>query len=93
MKTKPQKPAEFESAEPACFGNLFPDFSKLEHNRRAEGQAFDVLIESCGVGVQRKTIVFKANGWAQCASAPGFDECYRLSIAKLLLELKLDRYA
>jgi hypothetical protein len=51
-----------------------------------------VLVESCGVGVQRKQIFFKPEGWAKCAASPNFDECYRLSVAKLLLELKLDRY-
>lgn len=85
-------PNSSEAETPACLGNLFPDFSQLAYNRKAEGCAFDVLIESRGIGVQRKAITFKPEAWAACAGSPHFDECYRLSMAKLLLELKVERY-
>ena len=81
-----------ESERPPCFGRLFPDFSQLTYNRTAEGCAFDARVESCGVSVQRKALTFKPQRWGVCASPGVFDECYRLSLAKLLLETKLDRY-
>ncbi len=76
---------------PGCLGNLFPDFSQLTRNRVAHGSAFDVLVESQGFGVQRKTITFKPEAWDACVHSPQFEECYRLSMAKLLLEMRLDR--
>lgn len=82
-------PAE---SRPPCFGNLFPDFALLEYNHKAIGYAFDVLIESNGASVQSKTVTFKPEAWAKCVASPHFDECYRLSVARLLLETKLDRY-
>ena len=94
MNPKPNSPPNSPDAagRPTCYGNLFPDFSRLSYNRNAEGHAFDVLVESCGVSVQRKTVTFKPDAWAPCVASPHFDECYRLSVAKLLLDLKLDRY-
>ena len=64
----------------------------MRYNQKLEGQAFDVLVESAGIGAQRKTIIFKPDGWAKCAASPEFEECYRIGIAKLLLELNLNRY-
>ena len=89
--TSPNEATEDSALAAGCC-DLFPDFSQLRYNQRAEGQAFDVLVESYGVSVQRKQIIFKPEGWVKCAASPNFDECYRLSVAKLLLELKLDRY-
>ena len=88
-QNSPLSPPDAEA--PACLGNLFPDFSELTHNRVAHGCAFDVLVESHGIGVQRKTITFKPEAWNACAHSPQFEECYRLSMAKLLLEMRLDR--
>jgi hypothetical protein len=93
MIMKPNESSAVDAAPtPDCFGHLSPDFSKLDYNHKAAGRAFDVLIESAGASVQRKTVTFKPEAWTKCAASPRFDECYRLSIAKLLLELKLDHY-
>ncbi len=75
-----------------CFGEMFPDCSRVSYNRKSEGAAFDVLVESVGIGVQRKTATFKPEGWARCAASPRFDECYRVSLAKLLLSVRLERF-
>lgn len=92
MNVALKRPTAAPIALPEGCCDLFPDFSQLRYNHKAEGGAFDVLVESCGVGVQRKSITFKPEGWAKCVASPHFEESYRLSMAKLLLELKLDRY-
>jgi hypothetical protein len=47
-------------AWPDGCGNLFPHFSQLRYHEKAEGHAFVVRVESCGVGVRRKRIIFKS---------------------------------
>lgn len=62
-----------------CYGELFPDLSRLNFNRATDGKAFSVFVESIGVGVQRRELHVKRE---EC---PSFDGCYRLSLAKSLL--------
>jgi len=35
----------------SCYGDMFPDLNRLEHNRLLQGKAFTVLVESKGIGV------------------------------------------
>ena len=68
-------------------GDLFPDFSQLVPNRWEEGRAFRLLVESRGVGVQGAALEFDAAAWEAARQRPGFDDDYRLSVAKLLLQI------
>jgi hypothetical protein len=36
---------------PDCYGSLFPDFSRLNHNQPLASQAFSALVTSHGIGV------------------------------------------
>jgi len=74
-----------EKSNPTCYGELLPDLSALKFNRPTEGKAFDVFIESFGVGVQRRELRVKQDQWEHCEQCPSFDGCYRLSVAKSVL--------
>jgi hypothetical protein len=74
-----------------CYGGMAPDFERLRYNRPAEGKAFRVLVESVGVGTQRRELTFKPEGWAGCVECPDYRTCYDLSMAKLALSSALAR--
>jgi hypothetical protein len=74
-------------------GNLFPDFSKLAYNETQAGRAFSVLIESCGAGTQKQTVAFDAAAWEAARREPTFDDDYRLSVARLLVQIAVKLYS
>lgn len=81
-----------ESRQPEDLAtDMFPDLSRLELNKKAEGRVFNVLVESSGIGIKRRTIEFKAGAWAEFADSPHFREIYDLSVAKLLLQQAVER--
>ena len=69
-----------------CYGRMFPDLLRLEPNKPNEGKAFAVLIERRGVGVQRRSVTVKSDEWRECVKCESYEDCYDLSVAKLLLQ-------
>ncbi len=74
-------------AEKACYGTMFPDLDRLQYNQPLEGRAFRVLVQSSGIGVQRRTTEVKRKGWEECVACPHYRDCYDLSVGKLLLHM------
>jgi hypothetical protein len=72
-----------------CYGNLVPDFERLQHNRPTEGKAFRVFVENIGAGTQRRELELKSEGWDECAGCADYRPCYDLSMAKLALHRAL----
>ncbi|ODU25229.1 MAG: hypothetical protein ABS95_00430 [Verrucomicrobia bacterium SCN 57-15] len=68
--------------KPACYGEMFPDLSRLNINRATDGKAFSVFVEKIGCGVQRRELHVKREEWDKCEECPSFDGCYHLSAAK-----------
>ncbi|OGS38533.1 MAG: hypothetical protein A2506_09835 [Elusimicrobia bacterium RIFOXYD12_FULL_66_9] len=64
---------------------MFPDLERLEYNRPARGKAFQVLVESKGIGVSRRAVGVDREQWDRCVVCPGHRDCYELSLARLLL--------
>ncbi len=74
-------------------GDLFPDFSRLVPNRKESGRAFSVLVESRGVGTQGVAVEFDEAAWSKARQHPSFEEDYRLSVARLLVEIAAKLHA
>jgi hypothetical protein len=68
-----------------CYEKMFPDFAHEHLNQRNHGKAFSVLVESAGIGVQRRTLMPKPDEWEDCLHCPDYRTCYDLSMAKLQL--------
>ena len=72
-----------------CYGTMLPDLDCLEDNRALAGKAFEVLVESRGVGLAARRIEVRPDGWAVCVDCEHYRDCYDLSMAKLALATAL----
>lgn len=77
------------TAIPDCYGTMFPDFTRLEHNKPVEGVAFSALVTSYGIGAQSRKLEVKGDSWKQCVACLDYRTCYDLSLAKLLMNTLL----
>lgn len=68
-----------------CYGNLFPDFTRLERGKAQDGQAFRALITGTGRGAQGRSLEVKTEAWLKCSECPDYRACYDLSVAKLVM--------
>ena len=71
------------NAFPACYGTMFPDFTKLKRKEKQEGHAFTALVVSSSIGAQGRSLEVKREAWGQCITCPEYRTCYDLSRAKL----------
>ena len=77
------------SARCDCYGEMFPDFTRLEKNRPLSSAAFTALVESRGIGDQGRKLEVKPEGWENCVACADYRTCYDLSLAKLLMKTLL----
>jgi hypothetical protein len=73
------------TARRPCYGDLFPDLSRIAFNRPCAGRAFAVEVNSYGVGVQSRGMTVDEQAWEECVRCPDYRPCYDLSTAKLVL--------
>ena len=73
------------SARNDCYGSMFPDFTRLEKNKRLNSPAFSALVVSHGLGAQSRTLEVKADGWDKCVACADYRTCCDLSLSKLLM--------
>lgn len=75
-----------------CHGHMFPDLGEIRVNHPTSGKVFTVLVESCGVGFQKREITVDQVQWEQCLECPHFESCQRLSSSTLLLQEAINRH-
>ncbi len=66
-----------------CYGKMLPDFTRLRHKQRLEGQAFAALVTGSGTGAEGRSLEVKREAWEKCVACPDYRTCYDLSLAKL----------
>ena len=71
-----------DPAKRPCYGNLFPDVSRLEANHSYGGEVFRCRLNS--VGTQSTEFSADEQKWNRCVECPHHRSCYDLSMAKLL---------
>jgi hypothetical protein len=53
-----------------CYGNLFPDFTRLKASEKLEGQAFTALVTGSGTGAQGRSLELNTTPGRSAWSAP-----------------------
>lgn len=71
-----------------CYGGLFPSVNGPRTGVPVRGKAFSVELERAGgfCIATRKTAV-DMEAWDKCLACKEFEDCYKLSLAKLALEM------
>ncbi len=86
-------PRDFEdpnvpiNAHPQCYGAMFPSVLTLPEDRPASGTVFTVVLKRAG-GMWRsnRSVMADLGRWDECLQCDDFEDCYKLSMAKLVLE-------
>lgn len=68
---------------------MFPDVSKLRFNKPNRGRVATIEIESHGIGIQNRGLSIDQQQWEACLQCERFDDCYKLSLAKLMMQQTL----
>ena len=68
---------------------MFPDVSRLQFNKPNEGKVAMIEIESHGIGTQKRGLSIDRLQWDACLKCEHFEDCYKLSIAKLIMQQTL----
>ena len=77
------------TCEPDCYGALFPDLSNLIYNTPNRAKVATIEIESHGIGIQKRGLSIDRTQWDACLQCEHFEDCYKLSIAKLIMQQTL----
>ena len=72
-----------------CYGTMFPNLDRVDLNKPSSGKAFDVLVESHGIGVSSRQVTVRPEGWDECTACENYRDCYDLSMARLALATAL----
>jgi hypothetical protein len=75
------------TGHPDCFGTMFPSIREGQPNVTHKGKVFSFRIEKTGTFVESRKTETDVKQWEECAHCPDFDSCYRLSSAKLAMEM------
>lgn len=71
---------------------MLPDLSHEHLNQRDEGKAFSLLVESCGINVQSRTVPIKPEEWEDCLQCRDYRTCYDLGMARRQLWQSLQNF-
>lgn len=69
---------------------MFPNLDRVDLNQPSSGKAFDVLVESHGLGVSCRQVTVRPEGWDECTACEVYRDGYDLSMASLALATVLD---
>lgn len=88
METKTE--AKAKTHEP-CYGGMFPDVLHPEQDTPVSGKVFSFELRRAG-GLFRsgRSYSAKIDEWDNCVQCPEFEQCYRLSMAKVALQAAIE---
>jgi hypothetical protein len=70
-----------------CYGAMFPSTSRAPNDPRTWGKVFSfVLVGPCGMLPRTRQVEVNRPQWDACVQCPEFDNCYRLGMARMVLE-------
>jgi hypothetical protein len=70
-----------------CYGTMFPSTLRADADKPMSGKVFAFeLRRAGGTFVSDRRIAVKMAEWDDCLACSEFDDCYKLSLAKLTLE-------
>lgn len=69
-----------------CYGKMFPDVLPDDLTGQHIGKAFSFSIENIGLSRGQRSVDVDIAAWDECLSCGEFEDCYKLSMAKLTLQ-------
>jgi hypothetical protein len=72
-----------------CFGELYPDLSRVEVNKDLVGKVFRVRFVSQGMMRQPPQLNADLVEWEECRECVEYESCYDFSNAKLAMHQAL----
>jgi len=70
-----------------CYGSMFPDSLQPTEPGLSSGKVFRLVsISPAGMCRTRPRLEVDRAEWDKCVLCPEFEHCYKLSMAKLVLE-------
>jgi len=70
-----------------CYGEMFPSIVEMVHNRPINGKVFGYEMSYSGQVAQRQGATVNHDAWQECLRCSCMDDCYRVSIGRMLMEL------
>lgn len=71
----------------ACHGEMFADLMALNPTGKTPGKVISVITERVGgTYIANHEIVTDPVQWDRCRECEEFDDCYKLSLAKLTMQ-------
>ena len=68
-----------------CFGEIYPDLSRLEFNQPPVGKVFRVRLGLPGMASPKPQFEVDLAAWEQCQGCEEYQSCFDLSNAKLAM--------
>ncbi len=69
-----------------CYGNLFPTTLCAKMDKLMSGKAFSFeLRRAGGMFISDRVVAVNMEEWDECQACSEFENCYKLSLAKLAL--------
>jgi len=75
------------NSERECYGKMFPSVIEIAHNTSIAGKVFGYELCYSGQAVQKRGITVSQDAWRECLKCLSMDDCYRMSIGTMLMEL------
>lgn len=75
-----------------CFGNIYPDLTRVEYNKEIAGKVFSVSINSHGLVHERPRLKADMEAWEDCQKCERYQSCYDFSNARFALRQALSRF-
>lgn len=75
-----------------CFGNIYPDLTRVAYNKEIVGKVFSVRINSHGIVHERPRLKADMKAWEDCQKCGLYKSCFDFSTAKLAMRQALSRF-
>lgn len=75
-----------------CFGNIYPDLTKVEYNKEIVGKVFRVRLNSHGLVHERPRLKADIKAWEECQRCELYRSCFDFSTAKLVMREALRHF-
>jgi sulfatase maturation enzyme AslB (radical SAM superfamily) len=75
-----------------CFGNIYPDLTRVEYNKQMSGKVFSVRINSHGPVPERPRLTADMTAWNECQKCEVYQSCFDFSNARLGMQHALSRF-
>ena len=69
-----------------CYGKMFPDVVSPVATGLHSGKVFAFEIEDIGLARGTRRVDTDVDAWEECLNCSEFEDCYKLSTGKLLLQ-------